>query len=75
MQCFHDNVPSLRLSPCGVGLIVTLLRPPSKQSLFPVQRMAKIVASRAAAKSFSPPFLFVGVRNSNIFLKKRKKYF
>ena len=30
----------------------TVFRPPLKKSLFPVQRVAEIMASRAAAKSF-----------------------
>ena len=38
-----------------------LVRPPLKKSLFPVQRVAEIVASWAAAKLyFSPFFLFFG---------------
>ena len=35
------------------------LRPSLKKSLFPVQRVAEIVASRAAAKSPPPLFFFV----------------
>ena len=34
------------------------LRPPLEKSLFPVQRVAKIVASRAAAKSSFFSFFF-----------------
>ena len=46
-------------------------RPPLKKSLFPVQRVAIIVASREAAKSFfSPPLYRNGQENAGG--KKRK---
>ena len=32
-----------------------------KKTLFPVQRVAEIVARRVAAKSFFPPFIFLCV--------------
>ena len=57
------------------------VRPPLKKTLFPVQRVAEIVASRAVAKSsFFPPF-FLCVRKwwnfdqKNIFWAKWKKKF
>ena len=43
---------------------VYVIRPPLKKSLFPVKRVAEIVASQAAAKSFFFPLFFSMVRIS-----------
>ena len=48
------------------------VRPPLKKSLFPVQRVAEIMASRAAAKSFFFFFVF-GKKIVKIVLKKKEK--
>ena len=51
-----------RLRQLVVVVVVVVVGPPLKKSLFPVQRVAEIVASRAAAKSFPSPPLFFLVR-------------
>ena len=45
------------LTPHAVNLVICLLRPPLNKSLFPVQRVVIIMASREAAKSSSFFFL------------------
>ena len=48
------------------------LRPPLKKSLFPVQRVAEIMAGRAAAKKKSVFLSFFGKKIVKIILKKKK---
>ena len=48
-----------------------VVRPPLKKSLFPVQRVAEIVASRAAALPFFFPLFFFLLENIEIFDPKR----
>ena len=51
---------------------LTELRPPLKKSWFPVQRVAEIMAIRAAAISFFFFFFFFLVREKQNFFGKKK---
>ena len=68
----------------GMDNLLEELRPPLKKRLFLVKQVAKIVASRVAAKSFSFVIFFFGLENNEIFWgifffcnnnKKKKKKF
>ena len=49
----------VQVAECGEGLLDCYTAPPLKKSLFPVQRVAEIVASRAAANFFFPSSFFL----------------
>ena len=76
-KCYHVMLSAERIRWSALHHLVYLrnkyLRPPLKKSLFPVQRMAIIVASREAAKSsfffFFSPLYRNGQENAG---KKRK---
>ena len=59
---------------CRSGQLGAKLRPPLKTSLFPVQRMAIIVASRAATKSFSFSCYIFLSKKFNWLRKRETKY-
>ena len=67
-QCHNDVIPTRKGIPQLSVRVSVLFRPPLKKVLFPVQWMAEIVASRAAAI-----FFFFFVKNIDFFGGKMKK--